>query len=145
MVTFVMVCGGGCDGVGGEGMHLRFCPQCVQSVLPQCCIQLCSWDAHATQPVSKTNDDCCSDRCNHTVNYILRQHHSPEGVGAALSSYFSVDVDRRRQDLRMAPSRKEIVSYNKTGHEPASTCISDISAWRCSWKPAKFLCSAYLS
>ena len=53
----------GCDGVGGEGMHLRFCPQCVQSVLPQCCILLCSWDAHATQPVSKTSDDCCSDRC----------------------------------------------------------------------------------
>ena len=42
----------------------------------------------------------------------------------------------------MAPGRKEIVSYNKTGHEPASTCISDISVWRCSWKPAKFLCSA---
>ena len=114
----------GCDGVGGEGMHLRFCPQCVQPALPQCCILLCSWDAHATQPVSKTSDDCCSDRCNHTANYILRQHHSPEGVDAASSSCFT--VDRRRQDLRMAPGRKEIVSYNKTGHEPASTCISDI-------------------
>ena len=58
------------------------------------------------------------------VNYILRYCHSPEGVGAASSSCFT--VDRRRQDLRMAPGRKEIVSYNKTGHELASACISDI-------------------
>lgn len=52
-------------------MHSRSCPQCVQSALPQCCILLCSWDAHATQPVNKTSDDCCSDSCNYTANYIL--------------------------------------------------------------------------
>ena len=113
MVTYVMVCvGGGCDGVGGERVHLRFCPLCVQSALLQCCILLCSWDAHATQPVSKTSDDCRSDCCNYSTlqNYILRQHHSPGGVDVASSSFHT--VDRRRQDLRIAPSRKEIASYN---------------------------------
>ena len=104
------ICDGVCVCVGG-GVHLRFCPQYVQSVLLQCCILLCSWDAHATQPVSKTNDDCSSDCCNYSKlqNYILRQHHSPGGVDVAWSS--SHTVDRRRQFLRMASGRKEIVSY----------------------------------
>lgn len=61
-------------------MHLRFCPQCVQPVLPQCCILLCSWDAHATQPVSKTSDHCCSYCCNHTANYIPDNITHQEGL-----------------------------------------------------------------
>ena len=74
-------------------MHLRFCPQCVQSALPQCCILLCSWDAHATQPVSKTSDDCC----NYTATIIssgnithqeglmwLRHHFIPSITGGKI-------------------------------------------------------------